>query len=399
MILENSVNALLIQPNIKTLFKVLEPFDARLVGGCVRDALLGLASTDIDVAVAAPPQQIAKHLEKQGVKVIPTGIEFGTITAVINHQGFQITSLRQDVKTDGRHAEVLFGTDWLEDAKRRDFSINALSVDAQGVLYDYFKGEADLRLGQIRFIGDAEHRIREDYLRILRYYRFLAHFGKNEPIPIPALRELRAGLKQLSIERIQQEVLKLLSAPDSRTALKLMEKDGIFEALYDYPVDLAFLFRLIEVEENLKLSSNPLCRLWALFYDQGIIFYQTYFRLGQSQLRFLKKMSAEIVQADKRWVLYKHGCNFFESWRLLRACSSAEINLAYIKEDLGWAHAQPLLILPLTGQDLLNQGMPPGPAVGRLLKACEQWWVENDFRPTLQDCLAYCEKLTIAGSI
>ena len=373
------------------MFKVLDPFETRLVGGCVRDALLGLESIDVDVAVAAPPEEISQHLRQQGVKVIPTGIEFGTITAVIHHQGFQITSLRQDVKTDGRHAQVLFGTDWLEDAKRRDFTINALSLDSHGTLYDYFNGQDDLKAGRIRFIGEADQRIREDYLRILRYYRFLAYFGKGNPLPIPALHKLRAGLKQLSVERIQQEILKLLAAHDPRLALKLMTEDGIFEALYDHPVDLRYLYQLFEIEKALKLPSDPLRRLWALFLDREFSFYQTYFRLSQTQLRFLKETAFWVTHADRRWVLYKQGYSFFESWCLLRSCADADINLSQIKADLEWAQSQLPLTFPFTGQDLLNQGIPAGPAMGKLLDKCEQWWVENDFKPTQQECLAYCQ--------
>ncbi len=402
---------LLSQPPIKALFKALEPFDARLVGGCVRDALLGLESTDIDVAVAAPPEEISQHLKQQGIKVIPTGIEFGTITAVIHHQGFQITSLRQDVKTDGRHAQVSFGTDWLEDAKRRDFTINALSLDSKGTLYYYFNGQDDLKAGCIRFIGDADQRIREDYLRILRYYRFLAYFGKGNPLPIPALHKLRAGLKQLSVERIQQEILKLLASPAPHLALKLMAEDGIFETLYDHSVDLKFLYQLIEIEKVLKIPSNPLRRLWALFQkqdnfdlslrgaeqrgnlpeDDNSSFYQTYFRLSHTQLRFLKSMGLYIGQRDRRLILYKQGYSFFESWCVLRSCTEADMNLPQIKSHLEWAQSQLPLTFPFTGQDLLNEGMSAGPAMGKLLGKCEQWWIENDFKPSQQECLIYCQ--------
>jgi len=357
----------------------------------VRDALLGLESTDIDVAVATPPEEISQHLKKQGIKVIPTGIEFGTITAVVHHQGFQITSLRQDVKTDGRHAQVSFGTDWIEDAKRRDFTINALSLDSQGILYDYFNGQDDLKAGCIRFIGDADERIREDYLRILRYYRFLAYFGKGNPLPIPALHELRAGLKQLSVERIQQEVLKLLASPAPHLALKLMAEDGIFETLYDHSVDLKFLYQLIEIEKVLKIPCNPLRRLWALFQDRDFSFYQTYFRLSHTQLRFLKSMGLCVSQRDRRLILYKQGYGFFESWCVLRSCAEADINLPQIKSDLEWAQSQLPLTFPFTGQDLLNEGMPAGPAMGKLLGKCEQWWIENDFKPNQKDCLVYCQ--------
>lgn len=377
---------LLNQPAIQTLFKVLKPFDARLVGGCVRDSLLGLKSIDIDVAVAAPPEQISQHLRQQGIKVIPTGIEFGTITAVIHHQGFQITSLRQDVKTDGRHAQVSFGTDWVEDAKRRDFTMNALSLDAQGTLYDYFEGEADLKAGIIRFIGDADQRIREDYLRILRYYRFLAYFGKGDPAPIPALHNLRVGLKQLSVERVQQEILKLLAAPHPEQALALMQNDDIFQVLYDQPVDLSFLQRLFEIERMWKLTPEPLRRLWALFQSKASGFYETYFRISHTQLGFLKQMNLWIKKTDRRWVLYKQGYGFFESWCVLKD----DLNPDHIRANLEWAKTQPPLIFPLKGQDLLSQGIPAGPEMGRLLACCEQWWVENDFNPDQQECLAYC---------
>ncbi len=444
---KNPFKPLLNGLEVSTLFKALDSIPARLVGGCVRDALLGIQSPDIDVAVAVPPQKVIELLTDNHIKVVPTGINFGTVTAVINHQSFEITSLREDIQTDGRHAKVIFGTDWLKDAERRDFTINALYLDNQGILYDYFNGLGDLEKGKITFIGEPAQRIREDYLRILRYYRFMAYFGKGEPLTIPALKELCLGLKQLSTERIQTELLKLLMANEPEKALNAMVSDNIFETLYDHPVNLEGLFKVLKVERSLGIPPKALRRLFALFYSipngfqdmdskirsehrnvdnylrakpllmvlraseifdsthpgqisksEGYIaaeipsFYDSHFRFSHHKKTFLANMQKYLSHSDKRWTLYNQGHDFFYDWRLLHFSlleEFSEENLGKLKQDLEWGASQSPLKFPLTGKDLLKQGLSPGPKVGELLATCEKWWVENDFKPTKQECLDF----------
>ena len=246
-------------PEIKQLFKVFRECgaEARLVGGCVRDVLIGIKTADIDVAVNVPPEQSKHILEQVGIKVIPTGIDHGTITAVINKIPFQITSLRQDWQSFGRHAKVIFGTDWLEDAKRRDFTMNAIYLDESDNFYDPFNGKQDLEKGIVRFIGEPRERIKEDYLRILRYYRFLAYYGKDVPEPIKELSELKEGLLALSKERIQNEFFKLLESKNPKTSLSLMERDGVLETLFGSSFDLEKLFSVIELELLLTNTTPP----------------------------------------------------------------------------------------------------------------------------------------------
>lgn len=392
----DNFRALRQRPEVIKIFEALGLLSARLVGGCVRDAFLGIQSPDLDIAVAASPQQVIEILEKQKIKVIPTGIDFGTVTAVINHQHYEITSLREDIQTDGRHAVVSFGQDWLKDAKRRDFTINALYLDSQGNLYDFFNGLDDLKAGKIVFIGEPSQRIQEDYLRILRYYRFMAYFGKEEPSSVPALTNLRLGLKQLSVERIQSELLKLIIAPFPEKALKLMVDDKIFETLYESSVCLEGFFKLLKLERTLEISPSSTRRIFALFYEAinySSSFWETHFRFSSQKKDFLNNMEKCLKVTDKRWVLYKRGYSFFQDWCLLRFALLEEFSccpLAILQNDLQWASSYPVLKFPLTGKDLLKQGLSAGPEIGKILSRCEQWWIENDFKPSTEECLEYC---------
>ena len=202
---------------------------ARLVGGCVRDALAGRPVTDVDIATPETPPRVIDLLRAAGLKAVPTGVEHGTVTAVVRGKPFEVTTLRRDVTTDGRHAVVAFTDDWTEDAARRDFTMNALSADPDGRVHDPFDGVADLAAGRVRFVGEARARIREDVLRILRFFRFHAHYGKGAPDAdgLAACRELAPLLPRLSAERVATELLKLLKAPDAAATVRMMREAGI----------------------------------------------------------------------------------------------------------------------------------------------------------------------------
>ena len=232
--------------------------DVRFVGGCVRDALLGRAVDDIDIGVPLPPDEAVGRLEAAGLKVVPTGIAHGTVTAVSAGTGFEVTSLRRDVETDGRRAAIAFTADWREDALRRDFTINALSLCPDGAVFDYFGGLADLDPPCIRFVGDPHERIREDHLRILRFYRFAAVFGiaAGDPASRAACAALAGRIDALSRERVGQEFLKTLAAPLAAEAVEAMASDGILEAVADTAVEPG----TIPVHGGARTGAGPAAR-------------------------------------------------------------------------------------------------------------------------------------------
>src|SRR5262245_47817325 len=244
--------------------------EARFVGGCVRDALLGRKVRDIDIATHEPPERVMNLLKRAGIKAIPTGIKHGTVTAVVGVRHFEITTLRRDVETYGRHAKVEYTDDWQADAARRDFTMNALFCGADGTLYDPFGGHADLRAQRVRFVGDAESRIREDVLRLLRFFRFHAHYGKPPPdaAALAACRELAPLLPTLSGERICGETLKLLSAPQPADAIALMQEDGVLAHFLPEATQAGRLRALVAIEgvspRDLVPRADPIRRLAAL---------------------------------------------------------------------------------------------------------------------------------------
>ena len=240
--------------------------DARFVGGVVRNTLLGLAVKDIDIATPLPPDEVMRRLKRANIRAVPTGIDHGTITAIVDGRPFEVTTLRRDVSTDGRHATVTYTTDWREDAARRDFTINALYASADGEIFDYHGGFADLAQGRVRFIGDARARIREDYLRILRLFRFHAWYGKGDidPDALNAVAHEKAGLAKLSGERIQQEFLRLLEAANPVAVLRIMAANGILAEILPGTLDIARLEHLRAIDAENFFIPDPMLRLAAL---------------------------------------------------------------------------------------------------------------------------------------
>ena len=240
---------------------------ARFVGGCVRNALMGETVRDIDIATTETPESAKALLEAKGIKVVPTGIDHGTITAVTPTRHFEITTLRVDVATDGRRADVAFTGDWLADAQRRDFTMNALYCDADGTVHDPLGGREDLKARRVRFIGDPHERIREDYLRILRFFRFHAFYGKGEPeaAGLRACAEEREGLRQLSGERVRDELLKIASADEAGAAYRQMAAAGILAIVLPEASRLDRFEKLVEIEsQQLFREADPMLRLGAM---------------------------------------------------------------------------------------------------------------------------------------
>lgn len=380
----------------RNLFHVFEEagIPARFVGGCVRDAILDIAAHDIDIAVPIPPDGIVNVLTTARINFIPTGYEFGTITAVINGRPFQITSLRQDWEADGRHPRVTYGTDWKEDAARRDFTINALYASKDGVVYDYFKGLEDLKAGVVRFVGDAHQRIQEDYLRILRYFRFLAWYGHG-PIheeAIEACTALSQGLNGLSRERIGHEFLRLLAAPYPVPSLKLMDQAGVIPFILPNPMNLQALEVLLNFEE----ASTTLCRLAALSLPQiNDKSLTKSLRLSGEQKQYLHDCANRLANypSSERTVyrnLYQDGVGLFKDLtKLSLALRPLSSTPSILHEAFKIAASWKAPAFPLKGQDLIEMGIKAGPELGILLKNCESWWIDEGFQPDREACLSW----------
>ncbi|MBO9697285.1 MAG: CCA tRNA nucleotidyltransferase [Sphingopyxis sp.] len=350
----------------------------KAVGGAVRDTLLGLPVADIDLATPLVPQEVTRRLEAVDVKVIPTGIAHGTVTAIASGDHHEITTLRRDVETDGRRATVAFAEDWREDAARRDFTINALYADpGTGVIDDWFGGLADLDAGRVAFIGDAATRIAEDHLRILRFYRFAARFGRGEldPVSHAAVVTARQSLKSLSRERIADELLKILALPDPRAIIGQMAADGIFAVLLP-ELDGTFattLDRLIAGERAAAVAPASLRRLAALLPPDAATAEQVASRLRLStrqrkHLAALGRHRGDIALPIRR-LAYAIGIDAARDVHLVAGDPAAVALLS------GWQLPE----LPLRGGDIVARGIAAGPEVARILKAVEAAWVAEDF--------------------
>ncbi|HWK37330.1 MAG TPA: CCA tRNA nucleotidyltransferase, partial [Hyphomicrobium sp.] len=310
--------------------------EARAVGGAVRNALMGLPVKDVDIATTALPHDVTQLAKRAGLQTVPTGIDHGTVTVIAGKVPFEVTTLRRDVETFGRHARVTFSTDWREDAMRRDFTMNALYVDADGVVHDPLGGYADLAARRVRFIGDARERIREDYLRILRFFRFLAEYGDPtapDPEGLAAVQAERAGLAHLSGERIRAELLRLLGAPGAVPAAAAMRKAGILIPLIGVEGDVVALERLAAIEKHLAHAPDPLLRLAALASTTPLDL-QTRLRLSSAEGRQLTAarrcataFDPHRNEAAAKEFIYRNGAEDFTAGALLDwARSHAEVD-------------------------------------------------------------------------
>jgi poly(A) polymerase/tRNA nucleotidyltransferase (CCA-adding enzyme) len=357
--------------------------EARVVGGAVRDHLAGRAVADVDFASPLTPEEVTARLRAAGLKAVPTGLAHGTVTAVVGGRGFEITTLRRDVKTDGRHAVVAFTDDWEADASRRDFTINAMSMDRAGALYDYFGGQADLAAGIVRFVGAAQQRIAEDYLRMLRFFRFFARYAQTpDAEAIAAIEALRDGISQLSVERIWSEVKRILLADDPRAALALMARTGVLELAIPEVENLVAMDALVARGAPV----DPLLRVAALLGSQVAPFAA---RLKLSHEEF-ERVAALAVPGGLR-----PDANDDDLRRAL-ADDTAEILIgrSWLAQDEkpGWDDLRRRLaamtrpVFPLQGRDLAALGIPPGPRMGKMLAAVRQWWLAGGCVADLAAC-------------
>jgi len=374
--------------------------EARFVGGSVRDALLGRPIGDIDIATPASPERVIELLEKTGIKVVPTGLTHGTITAIVPPRHFEITSLRRDVETYGRRARVAFDADWASDAARRDFTINAIFLALDGAIDDPVGGLADLRARRVRFVGDPATRIAEDVLRLLRYYRFEARFGTGAG-DLEARAACRAAahlLPTLSGERVAQELVRLLETRDPIGVLQMMQEDSVLEVVLPEARRLDRLRRLIEIEPE----ADPLLRLAALIEVDGegaaaVAARLRFSNAWRDQLCGLSRPWPLDPQADapgQRRTLYRLGAKRYRGIALLLA-AEGEMSPGQLSELLAIAGDWLPPVFPLAGRDVTALGIPPGERVGRLLAAVRDWWEEGDFAADRTRCLIYLRELAI----
>ena len=381
-----------------------ERVDARFVGGAVRNTVMGLPVGEIDLATPDIPAKVIDRLDSAGLKAVPTGLEHGTILALVDGETFEITTLRRDTACDGRHAAVEFTTDWHEDARRRDFTMNALSLRPDGVLFDDHGGVADARAGRVRFVGAPADRIQEDYLRILRLFRFYAWYGRA-PLDAPTLAACRAnvgGLGRLSGERIKQELAKLLLAPAPYGALALMADAGVLQQIVAGAGDLRAINRLVEFEQDERhREPDWLCRLAAILppaADAGEI--ADCLRLSNAdreRLAALTKVEPVLDEhADPlhlRRALHRLGAPLVSN-RVLLAWSRAKDGepAAPWRAMLAAAAAWVPKTFPGGGADVLALGVKSGPAVGRVLAAVEEWWIGAGFEPSRDGVLEHLKQ-------
>ncbi|MEP0943060.1 MAG: CCA tRNA nucleotidyltransferase [Rhizobiaceae bacterium] len=387
-------------PSLQVLLGLLSEGDgeARIAGGAVRNALLGQAISDVDIATTLVPRDVMLRLKAAGHKAVPTGIEHGTVTAVVDGDAYEVTTLRQDVETDGRHARVLYGTDWVADAARRDLTINALYLNADGSLFDPLNGLPDVEAQNVRFIDDAETRIREDYLRILRFFRFFAWYGKFRPDAdgLKASTRLKAGLSDLSAERIWHELSRLLAAPDPGRAVLWMRQTGVLSQVLPetekWGIDA--LPGLIEAEQRHGWEADCLLRLMAIVPPMA----ERIDALA-SRLKLSKKVRSRLSQwsqvGDLQHALKKDGFYQWLYWQNTIAVAD-KLRLAIARDDdnskkclrqLKWLKRWERPQFPLKGQHLIDQGMTPGPAISEKMTQLEKIWVESNFAVSEEDLL------------
>lgn len=379
--------------------------NVRFVGGCVRDAVLGRDVSDIDLATDAEPMRVIELLGEKNIRAVPTGVDHGTITAVPDQRPFEITTLRQDVETDGRRAAVKYTTDWAVDAARRDFTMNALSADPDGSVYDYVDGLKDLRAGIVRFIGAADERIAEDHLRILRFFRFHATYSMTAPDAeaLQACRDASSQVEKLSGERVWQELSRILVVAEPMQVFALMEEARILRLLFPVGRSTARLQALAALEGMVKLPPEPIRRLTALIQPdrQEASQIATRLRLSRAETSRLDNLSvsrgesrAGMPELALRRSLYTLGVDLFQDLILLdwadqiaRDPSVAAGNIQDWKETWDAAHDWTPPEFPLTGEDVIAAGVDEGPDVGDILEDIEDWWIEQAFRPDRDGCL------------
>lgn len=383
------------EPGLQQFFTATEMRggEARVVGGCVRDYLLGIKGSDIDLASTLPPQDTMAMAQEKGWKAVPTGINHGTVTIVLPERAVEVTTLRRDVKTDGRHAEVAFTDRFEEDAARRDFTMNALYMDFRGVITDFYHGEDDIQARRVRFIGEAGDRIREDGLRILRFFRFLATHGEPpaDETAIKACAAQRGMLDKLSGERISQEMKKLLAAIDPSYALTQMATMALGEALTGASWQVPMLQQLLQRETQHRTPGNSWVRLLALAMPEQRMKVAAHvvdrWKLSRADTQWLEFLTYPPTLEDTGPV--KEALRHYK-----REWIEQALLLQSLTEQVALDRLLPVVrsfeppAFPVSARDLMARGMREGPELGEMLRMIEKRWIESDYRLKKEDLLA-----------
>lgn len=368
--------------------------ELRFVGGAVRNAVLEQPVVDVDAATPLLPLQTISIAESSGLKAVPTGIDHGTVTVLVGKKKFEITTLRKDTACDGRHAAVEYTDNWQQDAARRDFTVNALYLSASGELFDYFGGTADAKAGRIRFIGNATERIREDYLRILRFFRFYAHYGQGvaDAAALKACADLAAHIGALSGERIQQEMVKLLAAPMCTAVLALMHDSGVLEKTCGFPVaNIEAITRL----EHIGLTPDHHIRLALLLPDvKNLPALAARWKLSNDHKHHLEMLLTHHIDldsalAEQKKLLRRIGAEYFKELVFIAWAKDlrGNVNRPRYESLLQLANGWIPPVFPVTGKDLKDKGMTEGKALGDALKKLEEKWEASDYALTQNDLL------------
>lgn len=391
--------------------------DARFVGGCVRDTLAKVTVQDVDIATPDPPDRVIARLERIGVRTIPTGIDHGTVTAVVGDRTFEITTLREDVEPLGRRAVVAYTDDWIVDSSRRDFTINAMSAAPNGDVYDYHEGIPDLAHGRIRFVGRAEDRVQEDYLRILRFFRFYARFGRPpyDAEAFNACRKYASELANISAERIRHELLGILATTDPAETFAMMRDAQVLAAILPEATQIgrlrakSWLASRGVVIDGLK--PEPIRRLAAVLdSDADPMSVASRLRLSNRESARLADMMALVPHlrevptlADTKRLIHKHGAEAVAdagliAWaeRLAEIAKLPSTETAARREQLETAFEWSPPEFPIGGNDAKKLGLARGPKIGTALRRVEDWWVETDFSADREACLSKLKEITSA---
>lgn len=393
------VSRLIKNKKILRLFRLVEKNGGvlRFVGGAVRDALLGLSGFDLDLATDLSPDELVEACSEEGIKTVPIGIKFGTVGVIIDDEILEVTSLRKDVKTDGRHAEIEFTDNWEEDASRRDLTINAVYADEKGNVFDYYNGIEDLENGVVRFIGSPSQRIKEDYLRILRFFRFYSRFGRGpiNPKALQACIDNREGLKNLSMERIRDEFMKILLTPHVVETLQIMMDNDILSYILPDPKHLdklAFLSQLVEAE---NIPHNALRRLLVIYQPDSSLAENlaVRLRLSRKQKQLFVSLAAEEVSlaqildpAARLKLIYHFGTDFVTE-KLLLLLAANQQGLDGLSELLETIRQTPAPQYPLRGKDIIEQGIENPHQISAVLKELEEVWIGSNFKLKKEDLL------------
>ena len=374
---------------------------ARFVGGCVRDSIIGLKTNDIDIATKLNPEDVVKILGSESIKVIPTGIDHGTVSVFSKDFNFEITTLRSDISTDGRHAEVIFSDSWEEDSLRRDFTINSIYLKQNGELYDPHNGIQNLKDKKIIFIGNPDERINEDYLRILRFFRFNAFYGNNNlklsSDSIKACIKNKNKIKKLSSERVQNEFFKILNSSDPYFIVSIMRKIEILDLLFEHKVETKIFKKLLLIEKENSFSKNHILRFASLSLKNKKINSNNlqmfnFSKKERKELCLLTNQEFEIHnklnKSDIKKILYSIDRKTLKDMaKLSWALSNNRVTNKNWKNVLSQIDKVAIPIFPLKAKDILDYGLEEGPIIGEILKTVEQDWIDSNFEHNKEDLL------------